>query len=417
MLVKPFRGLRPRASLATRIPSYPYDVISSDEARELARDDPYTFLHVVKPEIDLDPDIGLYDDRVYAKGRENLRSMIEKGWLVRDQKPAYYVYRLVMGDRAQTGILGAAAVRDYLEDRIKKHEHTRPEKEKDRVRLNDVLSAAPGPVFLTYKTLPELNAVVTGVTARDPATSFTAADGIEHTLWLVEDAAVCSKIEKLLGAVRRSYVADGHHRAAAAAKVGAERAARLEEPTGEEPCHFFLAAMFPADQLQVLDYNRVVVDLNGLDPESFLERVERAGFHVRTDHRAKRPPHRETFGMYLDRRWYLLTASPQIVASSDVVLRLDVSILTERLLQPILGIGDPRTDKRIDFVGGIRGMEELERRVDSGRDAVAFALHPTSVQDVMDVADAGQVMPPKSTWFEPKLRSGMVVQLLDGETL
>jgi uncharacterized protein (DUF1015 family) len=417
MIVKPFRGLRPRADLADRIPSYPYDVVSSDEARELVRDDPYSFLHVVKPEIDLDPRIDPYDDRVYARGRENFRRMVEQGWLERDPTPSYYVYRLVWQGEAQIGILGAAAIADYTEDRIKKHEHTRPEKENDRVRLNEALSANPGPVFLTYAPLPELNALVNGLVARAPAAGFTAADGVEHALWVVDEPAAMDKIAKLLGATRRAYVADGHHRAAAAARVGAERAARLEEPTGEEPCHYFLAAYFPADQLRVLDYNRVVADLNGLDPESFLARVRKAGFHVDAQHRTRRPPHSETFGMYLAGSWYLLTAGADVVDSSDVVQRLDVSILTDRLLQPILGIGDPRTDRRIDFVGGIRGMDELERRVDSGRDAVAFALHPTSLRDVMDVADAGQVMPPKSTWFEPKLRSGMVVQLLDGDRL
>jgi len=417
MIVRPFRGLRPRADLGSRIPSLPYDVLSSEEAREMARDDPYTFLHVIKPEIDLDPSLDPYDDRVYAKGAENFRAMRERGWLVRDERPSYYVYRLTWEGRAQTGILCAAAVSDYLEDRIKKHEHTRPEKENDRVRLNQALSATPGPVFLTYRPLPELNALVTGITAREPALAFAAEGGLEHALWQVDEAAVSAKIGKLLGVTRRAYVADGHHRAAAAARVGKERCAALDDPGGDEPCHYFLAAYFPADQLRVLDYNRVVADLNGLDVESLVERVTRAGFHVKPDHRGRRPPNRETFGMYVGGRWYLLTADAELVDSSDVVRRLDVSILTEHLLQPILGIGDPRTDRRIDFVGGIRGMDELERRVDSGRDAVAFALYPTSVQDVMDVADAGKIMPPKSTWFEPKLRSGLVVQLLDGDRL
>ncbi len=417
MIVKPFRGLRPTTDLASKIPSLPYDVLSSAEARELAQGDPHTFLHVIKPEIDLDPGVGIYDDRVYEKGVENFRSMIERGWLVRDDRRAYYVYRLTMEGRQQTGILGAAAVRDYIEDRIKKHEHTRPEKEKDRVRLNEALSATPGPVFLTYKTLPELNAVVTGITVGKPAVRFGAPDGVEHTFWVVNEAATCAKVEQLLRAVRQAYVADGHHRAAAAAKVGQRHSARLENPTGDEPCHYFLAAFFPSDQLRVLDYNRVVEDLNGLDPESFLERIESAGFHVKRGHRARRPPHRETFGMYVDGHWYLLTAKPSIVGTGDIVDRLDVSILSDHLLQPVLGIGDPRTDKRIDFVGGIRGMEELALRVDDGRDAVAFALYPTSLEDVMEVAEAGRVMPPKSTWFEPKLRSGLVVQLLDGDTL
>jgi len=357
--------------------------------------------------------VDLYDDRVYAKGRESFCAMIEKGWLERDARPAFYVYRLTVENRSQTGILGVAAIEDYVEDRIKKHEHTRPEKVKDRIRLNDTLSATPGPVFLTYRGLPELNALVKGVVARDPQNRFGSPDGVTHELWVVDDSATCKKIEELMSKVRNSYVADGHHRAAAAAAVCKQRVARLEKPTAEEPCRYFMAAHFPADQLCVLDYNRVVADLNGVATETFVDRVQGAGFHVKRDHRAKRPPHQQTFGMYLDHAWYLLTAHPEIVPSDDVVRRLDVSILSEHLLQPVLGIGDPRTDRRIDFVGGIRGMDELERRVDSGRDAVAFALCPTSLEDVMHVADAGTVMPPKSTWFEPKLRSGMVVQLLD----
>jgi uncharacterized protein (DUF1015 family) len=413
MHVKPFRGLRPRKDLGAKIPSHPYDVLSSEEARELVVGDPYSFLHVIKPEIDLDPDINPYDDRVYAKGSESFRAMIDKGWLERDARPAFYVYRLTLESRSQTGILGVAAVEDYVEDRIKKHELTRPEKVKDRIRLNDTLSATPGPVFLTYRGLPELNALVNGVVARDPQNRFASPDGVTHELWVVGESATCKKIEELLSKVRNSYVADGHHRAEAAAAVCKQRIARLEESTGDEPCRYFMAAHFPADQLCVLDYNRVVADLNGLDTETFLERIQAAGFHVKPDHRAKRPPHQQTFGMYLEHAWYLLTARPEIVPSDDVVRRLDVSVLFEHLLQPILGIGDPRTDRRIDFVGGIRGMQELEHRVDSGRDAVAFALYPTSLDDVMSVADSGAVMPPKSTWFEPKLRSGMVVQLLD----
>lgn len=417
MLVLPFRALRPRHDLVSRIASPPYDVLNSDEARRLVGDDPYSFLHVIKPEIDLDPGVDPYSDSVYERGRENLASMIERGWLVRDEKPAYYVYRLVMGDHVQTGVLGAAAVQDYLDDRIKKHEHTRPEKEEDRIRMNDTLGANPGPVFLTYRGLPELNAVVNGVVSREPRVDFTAADGIEHALWVVDDVTLCEKIATLMGQIRCSYVADGHHRAAAAAKVGARRLARLENPGAAAPCRFFLAAHFPTDQIRVMDYNRVVRDLNGLDVDSFLGKLERAGFQVIAGHRSRRPPHAETFGMYLDGRWYLLAPRPEIVPEQDIVGRLDVSILSDRVLTPILGLGDQRTDRRIDFVGGIRGMDELERRVDCGRDAVAFALYPTSLEDVMRVADAGQVMPPKSTWFEPKLRSGMAVQLLDGDSL
>jgi len=417
MIVRPFRGLRPRAGLAERIASPPYDVLNSEEARRLAERNPDSFLHVIKPEIDLEAGIDVYDDRVYAKGAENLKAMIGDGRMVRDESPAYYIYRLVMDGRAQTGILGAAAVQDYLDDRIKKHEFTRPDKEKDRIRLNDALNATPGPIFLTYRPLPELNALVNGQVDRDPDVDFVAPDGVNHTLWKIDAPAVCAKIEALFGKIRASYVADGHHRTAAAAKLCEQRAAAIKSSSRDGPWFHFMAVHFPSDQLRVLDYNRVIADLNGLDPETLVARVEEAGFHVKPNWRTKKPLHRGSFGMYVAGAWSLLTAKPQIIPENDVVGRLDVSILTTHLLQPILGIGDQRTDKRIDFVGGIRGMGELERRVDSGRDAIAFSLWPTSLDDVMSVADTGLVMPPKSTWFEPKLRSGLVVQLLEGDRL
>jgi len=417
MIVKPFRGWRPAPELSERMPSYPYDVVNSSEAREIAAGEPYSFLRVVKAEIELEPDIDIHDDRVYQKARETLLRWMDAGRLLRDARPAYYVYRLEMDGQAQVGILGAAALADYTAGRIKKHEATRPEKLEDRIRLNDTLGVNPGPVFLTYRPLPELNAVVNGIVARDAPVDFTAPDGIRHSLWVVDEPATAAKIEELFAKVRATYIADGHHRTEAAARVAERRIKALESPTGREPCHFFLAAHFPADQVRVLDYNRVVKDLNGLDLDGLLERIDQAGFHVKKNHLAKRPPHRETIGMYVAGGWYLLTPRTEIVPRGDVVGRLDVSILTDNLLQPVLGIGDPRTDKRIDSVGGIRGMRELERRVDSGEEAVAFALFPTSLEEVMSVADANRMMPPKSTWFEPKLRSGMVVQSLEGDTL
>ena len=407
MLFKPFRGLRPRPDLASKVPSLPYDVPTTEEARRLARNDPYSFLHVIRPEVDLDPGIDPHDERVYAKARENLRAMIDRGWLVRDEAPAYYVYRLTAGDHSQTGIVGAAAVEDYREDRIKKHEHTRPAKERDRVRIVEALAAHPGPVFLTYRAMDRLDAVVEAVTAAKPEVAFEAEEGIGHELWIVDDADRRGEIERLFREVPCSYVADGHHRAAAASKA--------EAPSGGEAGRYFLAVHFPADQLRILDYNRVVRDLNGLTVESFVERLAGAGFDVKRGHDAKRPPHRGSFGMYLDGSWSLLTLRPESVTATDVVARLDVAILADRVLGPLLGIGDPRTDERIDFVGGSRGMEGLECRVDDGDAALAFALYPTSLDEVMQVADSGAVMPPKSTWFEPKLRSGMVVQSLDGD--
>jgi uncharacterized protein (DUF1015 family) len=412
MIVKPFRALRPRADLATKIPSYPYDVVNRDEARQLAADDPYSFLHVVRAEIDLAPDVGPYDDRVYERSRQNFRSMIEQGWLVREQSPAFYVYRLRMDRHTQTGIVGAAAVDDYLGGRIKKHEHTRPAKEDDRVRVIQALGAHPGPVFLTYPPDGELNDAVTGVAEGEPAVRFTAPDGIEHELWVVADPTVCERIEGRFGQMPATYVADGHHRTAAAARACEALRGELQTPAGDESCNYFLAVHFPADEVRVLDYNRVVRDLNGLTPETLLGRLRDAGFEITADHAGKRPPRAATFGMYVDRRWYLLSARPETLPA-DTLSRLDVSLLSERVLGPLLGIDDPRTDSRIDFVGGIRGMEELERRVDGGDAAVAFALYPTSLDDLMIVADANQVMPPKSTWFEPKLRSGMVIQPLD----
>jgi uncharacterized protein (DUF1015 family) len=418
MIVKPFRGLRPREDLASRIPSYPYDVVTSAEARQLAAGDPYSFLHVVKAEIDLDAEIDPYDDRVYARAAHNFSKMIENGWLVRDETPAYYVYRLTLDGKAQTGLVGAAAVRDYDEGRIKRHERTRPEKETDRVRLNDAISAHPGIVFLAYTSLPEINALVSGVVAREPQVRFTATDGIEHELWVVADPTVTSRIEALFRHIRVAYIADGHHRAAAAARVSAERIARSGgEVADDAPVRHFLAGFFPADQLRILEYNRVARDLNGLEPEELVSRIREAGFHVKAGYRAKRPATPETFGMYVGGTWYQLAPQAHLVPREDPVRRLDVQILTDRILQPILGIGDLRTDRRIEFVGGSRGVTELERLVDSGEHAVAFALYPTRLTDVTGVADAGLVLPPKSTWFEPKLRSGMVVQLLDGEAL
>ncbi len=417
MIVKPFRGLRPRPDLASKIPSYPYDVVSREEAYRLAHDDPYSFLHVVRAEIDLDPTMDPHDDRVYARSRENFRGMLERGWLVRDVDPAYYVYRLRMGDHVQTGIVGAAAVADYCEGRIKRHEQTRPDKEGDRVRVIQAVGAHPGPVFLTYPPHPALGACAAASAEHPPATRFVAADGIEHTLWVVADDGQRREIERHFASVPATYIADGHHRAAAAARACASLRRELGAVPADAACHFFLAVHFPADEVRVLDYNRVVRDLHGLDGASFLARLRDAGFDVTPDPRTRRPSARGEFGMYLDRRWYVLRARPEIVPRDDLTGRLDVSILADRVLAPILAVDDPRTSERIDFVGGIRGMEELERRVDAGEGAVAFALWPTGLADVMRVADAGDCMPPKSTWFEPKLRSGMVVQLLEGRPL
>ena len=417
MKIRPFRGWRPSAEMAGKIPSLPYDVIDSAEAREIAAGDPHSFLHIVRPEIDLDPSVDPFDDAVYLKGQENLHAMKEQGWLVRDEQPSFYVYRVQMDEHVQTGIVAASSLDDYLEGRIKKHELTRPAKVEDRARLNDALSLHPGPLMLTYRALPEINALVRGVVAEQPDAQFKGPDGAEHTLWRIPKASTCEKLAGLFGQVRSTYIADGHHRAAAAARVGAWRRERASSSSPESPYNSFLTVLFPSDQLKVMDYNRVVKDLNGLSPEKFLERAASAGFEIQSDYRAKRPPHPQSFGVYLDGRWHLLTARPELVTTDDVLDRLDVAILTRTLLTPVLGIGDLRTDARVDFVGGIRGMRGLEARVDSGDSEVAFALYPTSLEEVMRVSDADKVMPPKSTWFEPKLRSGLVAQELDGESL
>ena len=406
MNVKAFRGLRPRADLAAKIPSLPYDVLDSSEARLLAEGDPYTFLHVVKAEIDLDPSVDPHDDRVYAKARENFLAMRRSGWLVRDRLPAFYLYRLRQGDHVQTGIVGAASVDDYVNGLIKKHEHTRPDKEDDRTRHTDAIGAHAGPVFLAYRDRPRLDAIVAEKTGRSPDVEFVAADGVAHAVWVVDDPGDVESFESALSEVPASYIADGHHRAAAYARVARLRRGRADR---------FLAVHFPAGQLRILAYNRLVGDLGGLEPGALLERIAAAGFERTSPWAGTAPPRAASFGMYLAGAWHLLTARPELASSDDPVARLDVALLQNNLLEPILGIGDPRTDPRISFAGGVRGPVELMRRVDSGQAAVAFSMYPTSLDDVMRVADAGRVMPPKSTWFEPKLRSGMIVHPLDDE--
>ena len=413
MIVEPFRGLRPRADRAASIPSLPYDVLDSNEARALAAGDPDTFLHVVKAEIDLDPSIDPHDDRVYAKAKENFLAMRRDGRLALDPRPAYYLYRQTMADHVQVGVLGAAAVDDYTEGRIKRHEHTRPDKEDDRTRHADALGANAGPVFLAYRGRDEMDALVAASTSRAPDVDFVARDGIGHALWVVDAPETVARFRDAFRAIPATYVADGHHRAAAYARVAALRTARAASGDLGAPYRRFLAAHFPASHLQILAYNRVVRDLNGMPRADLLERIGRAGFDVVDPWPDGAPDRAGRFAIYLGDVWRLLTPRAGAPAATDPVRRLDVSILQDRLLGPLLGIGDPRTDARIAFVGGSRGLAELERRVASGTAAAAFAMYPTAIDDVMRVADAGEVMPPKSTWFEPKLRSGMVVHLLD----
>jgi uncharacterized protein (DUF1015 family) len=398
--------------LAAQVAAKPYDVLNSDEARAEAGGKPLSFLHVGKPEIDLPRDISLYDDRVYQKGKENLQKLISQGVLREDSSPSFYLYAQTMNNHTQYGLVGCASVQEYLNDTIKKHEHTRKDKEDDRTRHVEVTNAHSGPIFLTYRAQPALDRIVDRVKRSPAVNDFIADDGIRHQLWVIDDQTTISDIVQAFRAVPAFYVADGHHRSAAAARVGKERAENNLHHTGTEEYNYFLAVLFPHNQLRIMDYNRVVKDLNGKTPEQFMAGVKKI-FAVEGQMGQARPAQKGEYGMYLDKRWYKVTAPSSLLASQDPVERLDVSILQKHLLQPLLGIDDPRTSKRIDFVGGIRGLHELERRVDSGEMAVAFALYPTSIIELLAIADAGKIMPPKSTWFEPKLRDGMVVHFLD----
>ncbi|MCM0647070.1 DUF1015 family protein [Clostridium swellfunianum] len=411
-VVRPFKAVRPAKDLADKVAALPYDVMNSDEAREMVKDNPYSFLHVDKAEIDLDKSIDLYDKKVYEKARENLYKMIDDDVFIEDDKPQLYIYRQVMDGRTQTGLVGCTSIDDYMNNIIKKHEHTRADKEQDRINHVDYCNANTGPIFLTYKAQDEIDSIIKKWTDNEPVYNFVSEDGISHIVWIIECDKDIEKLTSLFKTVDYLYIADGHHRAASAVKVGQMR--RNENPsyTGEEEFNFFLSVLFPDRDLYVMDYNRVVKDLNGLSAEEYMLKVSEK-FNVSTyeGDGPYKPSSKHTYGMYLDRKWYMLEAKEGTYNPEDPVDRLDVSILQNNLLRPILGIEDPRTDKRIDFVGGIRGLGELERRVEQGM-KVAFSMYPTTIQDLMDIADAGKVMPPKSTWFEPKLRSGLFVHKL-----
>ena len=407
-LIRPFTGLRPRTEHAAAVAAPPYDVLSSDEARVRAAGKPHSFLHISKAEIDLPPEVDHYAPEVYVKSAENLQKLIAADILIRDAKPCYYAYRLVMGTHTQTGLIAAASVADYDTNRIRKHEFTRPDKEDDRVRQIEALNAQTGPVLLAHPDSDEAEQLIATATAGTPVADVTADDGIRHTIWLIDNDATIAKISAVIDAMPSLYIADGHHRSAAASRIAAARRGKGNPDSAE----YFLAVIFPARQMRIMDYNRVVRNLNGLSVETFLAAVgERCSV---TPSAAQAAPTRTgNFGMYLDGRWYQLAIRPELVPTQDPVRRLDVSVLSEQILAPILGIADLRRDTRIDFVGGIRGLGELERRVDSGEMAVAFAMYPTQMSELMSVADAGEVMPPKSTWFEPKLADGMVSHVLD----
>jgi len=411
-IFRPFKAYRPKPELAAEVAAKPYDVLSSEEARLEAKGHPLSFLHVGKPEIDLDPSIDLYDPRVYEKAKENLQKLIRDEVLLEDPEPYYYIYAQTMFDRTQYGLVGCASVDDYWNNVILKHEKTRKDKEEDRCQHVRVTNAHTGPIFLTYKDNAEINAIVNRYIENKPNTDIITTDGIRHQVWLITDKNDISKIREILAGVDKFYVADGHHRSAAAAIVGRERQQANPNHTGEEEYNFFLAVLFPASQLYIMDYNRLVKDLNGLSKEEFLARLGDL-FELNKQEGQFAPKKKGQIGMYLDGQWYSLDAKEKLFHIEDPVENLDVSILQKFVLDPILGIDDPRTSKRIDFVGGIRGLGELEKRVSSGEMAIAFSMYPTSIDELMAIADAGKIMPPKSTWFEPKLRDGLFVHFLD----
>jgi len=409
--IRPFKGLRPAKQLAEKVAAPPYDVLNSEEARELAKDNPYSFLHVSKPEIDLPENIDLYDEKVYQKGADNLKKLIKDGVLIQDEKPCFYIYRQIMGDHEQSGIVAAASVEDYKNGFIKIHEYTREDKEQDRAKHVDTLNANTGPVFLTYHSREELNALVEGCKRHTPMYDFISNDCIRHTLWKIEDDALITAIHDEFKKIENLYISDGHHRSAAAARVQELRKKNNPDHSGNEEYNYFLSVIFPDDQLYIMDYNRVVTDLNNVAKEEFLQKIKEK-FDVTEESSQYKPESKHTFGMYLEGTWYQLIPHDNIYDEDDPVGSLDVSILHENIMEPILGIRNPRKDKRIDFVGGIRGLEELEKLVDSKKFKLAFALYPTLIDDLMRVADSDNVMPPKSTWFEPKLRSGLITHLL-----
>ena len=408
--VKPFAAMMPTEEYVKECAALPYDVMSSDEARAETVGKPYSFLHIDKAEIDLDKSIDLYDERVYLKAAENLKAFEEKGVYRTDSKKRFYFYRQVMDGRAQTGIVGCAAIDDYLENRIKKHELTRADKELDRIRHVDTCSAQTGPIFLAYENSDDLDDIIARETAKKPTFDFVADDGIRHVVWASESSETDEKIERAFLDLNALYIADGHHRAASAVKAGLKRRADNPQYTGDEEFNFFLSVIFPAKQLKIFDYNRLLLGLNGLSETAFLAAVEEnlGVVTLQSQEAPYRPSGLHEIGLYVGKKWYSVRFHENVCQAEKAADRLDCAILQERLLAPVLGINDPRTDKRIDFVGGIRGLKYLETRCT--QDAVAaIVMHPTSMEELMAVADAGEIMPPKSTWFEPKLRSGIFI--------
>ena len=402
-ILKPFAALRPKPEIAGQICELPYDVMSSEEAREMAAGNPLSFLHVSKPEIDLPPGTDLYSPAVYAKGLENFKKLISQGALKQDEKPCFYLYRQIMGKHTQIGLVAAASCEEYLANIIKKHEFTRPDKEDDRVRHIETLNSQTGPVFLTYRAVAAFDAFVAKKIAEAPAVELTAKDGVRHTSWTISSADDIKFVESQFAQIPYLYIADGHHRSAAAGRVYKSR-------NGAGHSGQFLAVIFPHNQMRILPYNRVLKDLNGLSPEQLLQKL--AGIFDVKAAGAPVPGRKHELGFYFQGKWQTLTFKPQFTSTNDPIERLDVTILQKQVLAPIFGIDDPRTSKRINFVGGIRGTAELEKLVNSGEYACAFSMFPTSIEDLMSIADAGGIMPPKSTWFEPKLRDAMFCHMI-----
>ena len=408
--VRPFKAVRPAPDYASRVAALPYDVMSSDEAREMVKGNPYSFLHVDKAEIDLPLGTDLYSKQVYEKARDNLYGMIRDGVFIEEEKPCYYLYRQIMNGRAQTGIVACASVDDYINNVIKKHELTRADKEEDRCNHVDYCDANTGPIFLTYRARADISQIMEKYAKNTPVYDFVSG-GVAQTVWIIDKDEDIAAITKAFSETPALYIADGHHRSASAVRIGKKRREQFPGYDGTEEFNFFLSVIFPDEQLYIMDYNRVVYDLNGLTEAEFLAKIGEKFTVSPASKPEKTLSEKHSFGMYLGKKWYILRAKDGSFDKNDVIGSLDVSILQNNLLSPILGIGDPRTDKRIDFIGGIRGIGELEKRVDNGG-AVAFAMCPTDVSELMKIADAGLIMPPKSTWFEPKLLSGLFVHKL-----
>lgn len=412
-IVKPFRGIRPPKEFVTEVASRPYDVLNSDEARREAEGNPKSLYHIIKPEIDFGPGTDEHDPRVYGKARENFEMFQKKGWLVQDSKDHYYIYAQTMDGRTQYGIVVAANVDDYMEGRIKKHELTRRDKEEDRMKHVRVNNANIEPVFFAFPDNKVLEEIIRKVAAGKPEYDFVAPDGFGHTFWVIDDEATIAAITAEFAKIPYLYIADGHHRSAAAALVGAEKAKQNPDHRGDEEYNYFLAVAFPASHLKIIDYNRVVRDLNGMSPAEFLEKLEKNFIVEDMGTEIYRPARLHNFSLYLEGHWYSLTAREGTYDDSDPIGQLDVTVSSDLILRDLIGITDLRSDKRIDFVGGIRGLEELRRRVDSGEMAFALALYPVTMEQLMKIADTGNIMPPKTTWFEPKLRSGLVIHSLE----